>query len=110
MTKGEPGKVLLGFTLPMLGSVIFQQMYNIIDSVVAGKCIGPDALAAVGVSYPITMIFVAIAMGMNVGCSVLNIAALWSKKNERIKNYRIYGAQFCFRSKSVTYDFRADRL
>lgn len=80
MTKGEPGKVLRGFMLPMLGSVVFQQMYNIIDSMVAGKCIGPDALAAVGVSYPITMIFVAIAMGMNVGCSVLISQFFGAKK------------------------------
>lgn len=85
MTKGEPGKVLLGFMLPMLGSVVFQQMYNIIDSVVAGKCIGPDALAAVGVSYPITMIFVAIAMGMNVGCSVLISQLFGAKKMKELK-------------------------
>lgn len=85
MTEGEPRKVLLGFMLPMLGSVIFQQMYNIIDSVVAGKCIGPDALAAVGASYPITMIFVAIGLGMNVGCSVLISQLFGAKKMEELK-------------------------
>ncbi|MEG1292058.1 MAG: MATE family efflux transporter, partial [Lachnospiraceae bacterium] len=85
MTKGEPGKVLLGFTLPMLGSVVFQQLYNIVDSVVAGKCIGPNALAAVGSSYPITMIFVAIALGCNVGCSVLISQLFGAKKLEDMK-------------------------
>lgn len=85
MTQGEPGKVLLGFTLPMLGSVVFQQMYNIVDSVVAGKCIGPNALAAVGASYPVTMIFVAIALGMNVGCSVLISQLFGAKKMETLK-------------------------
>ena len=48
-----------------------QQMYNIADSAIAGKFAGEDALAAVGASYPITMIFMAIAVGSNVGCAVI---------------------------------------
>ncbi|MEG0763184.1 MAG: MATE family efflux transporter [Oscillospiraceae bacterium] len=71
MTCGEPSALLRRFTLPMLGSVIFQQLYNITDSVVAGKFAGVDALAAVGASYPITMIFMAIATGYNIGVSVI---------------------------------------
>ncbi len=71
LTKGSPDRLLWTFTLPMLGSVVFQQLYNIVDSVVAGKFIGDEALAAVGASYPITMIFMAVAIGMNVGCSVI---------------------------------------
>ncbi len=71
LTKGSPNRLLWMFALPMLGSVIFQQLYNIVDSVVAGKFIGDEALAAVGASYPVTMIFMAVAIGMNVGCSVI---------------------------------------
>ncbi|MBO4264857.1 MAG: MATE family efflux transporter [Clostridia bacterium] len=71
MTKGNPSKVLISFTLPMLLSIVFQQMYNMADSIIAGKVLGVDALAAVGASYPITMIFMAVATGMNVGCSVV---------------------------------------
>ena len=85
MTQGEPRKVLIGFALPMLGSAVFQQMYSIVDSVVAGKCIGPDALAAVGASYPITMIFVAIGLGMNVGCSVLISQLFGARKLTELK-------------------------
>lgn len=55
----------------MLVSVMFQQMYNIADSIVAGKFVGVGALAAVGASYPITMIFMAVATGLNIGCSVV---------------------------------------
>ena len=55
----------------MLISVAFQQMYNIADSVIAGRFIGEDALAAVGASYPITMIFMAIAIGSCAGCAVI---------------------------------------
>lgn len=71
MTEGSPSRVLWAFSIPMLFSVIFQQLYNVVDSVVAGQCVGPDALAAVGASYPITMIFMAVATGCNIGCSVI---------------------------------------
>ena len=71
LTKGSPASVLWLFSIPMFISVIFQQMYNIADSVIAGKFAGEDALAAVGASYPITMIFMAIAVGSNIGCSVV---------------------------------------
>ena len=65
LTTGKPASVLLRFTLPLLLSVAFQQLYNIADSVIAGKFAGEDALAAVGASYPVTMIFMAVAFGMN---------------------------------------------
>lgn len=71
LTAGEPKKVLLEFCLPLFGSIIFQQLYNIADSLVAGKFIGNDALAAVGNSYEITLIFIAFAFGCNIGCSVI---------------------------------------
>lgn len=71
MTTGSPSRVLWRFTLPMLGSIVFQQLYNIADSVIAGRFIGEDALAAVGASYPITMLFMAVAVGTSVGCSVV---------------------------------------
>lgn len=48
LTVGSPSKVLWQFCLPMFGSILFQQLYNIADSLVAGKLIGENALAAVG--------------------------------------------------------------
>ena len=71
LTVGKPSQVLWQFCLPMFGSIIFQQLYNIADSLVAGKFIGENALAAVGNSYEITLIFIAFAFGCNIGCSVL---------------------------------------
>ena len=71
LTQGKPQSVLWRFSIPMFMSVIFQQMYNIGDSIIAGKFAGEKALAAVGASYPITMIFMAIAVGSNIGCSVV---------------------------------------
>ncbi|MCD8082520.1 MAG: MATE family efflux transporter [Clostridiales bacterium] len=71
LTVGKPESVLWQFCLPLFGSVIFQQLYNIADSLVAGKFIGENALAAVGNSYEITLIFIAFAFGCNIGCSVI---------------------------------------
>ena len=80
MTQGSPAKILIRFSIPMLLSVAFQQLYNVVDSVVAGKFVSVDALAAVGASYPITMIFMAVATGANIGCSVV-ISQLFGAKN-----------------------------
>lgn len=71
LTVGKPETVLWKFCLPLFGSVIFQQLYNIADSLVAGKFVGENALAAVGNSYEITLIFIAFAFGCNIGCSVI---------------------------------------
>lgn len=71
LTKEHPNKTLWRFLLPMLFSVMFQQIYNIADSMIAGRFAGENALAAVGASYPITIIFMAFAVGMNLGASVV---------------------------------------
>lgn len=85
LTQGSPAAVLWRFSIPMFISVIFQQMYNIADSVIAGKFAGEDALAAVGASYPITMIFMAIAVGSNIGCSVVISNLFGAQEYKRMK-------------------------
>lgn len=82
MTNGSVTPILLKFSIPMLISVMFQQMYSIADSVIAGQFINKDALAAIGASYPITMIFLAFGTGMNIGCSVV-ISMLFGAKDIR---------------------------
>ena len=71
LTVGKPSSVLWRFCLPLFASILFQQLYNIADSFVAGKFIGENALAAVGNSYEITLIFIAFAFGCNIACSVI---------------------------------------
>ncbi len=80
LTVGKPEAVLWKFCLPLFGSIIFQQLYNIADSLVAGKFIGENALAAVGNSYEITLIFIAFAFGCNMGCSVI-VSQLFGAKD-----------------------------
>ena len=82
LTVGQPDAVLRRFCLPLFGSVLFQQLYNLADSFAAGHFIGNDALAAVGNSYEITLIFLAFAFGCNIGCSV-TIAQLFGAKRYR---------------------------
>ena len=85
LTTGKPGKVLWQFCLPLFGSIIFQQLYNIADSFVAGKFIGDNALAAVGNSYEITLIFIAFAFGCNIACSVIAALFFGAKQCEDLK-------------------------
>jgi len=85
LTVGKPASVLCKFCLPLFGSIIFQQLYNIADSFVAGKFIGDNALAAVGNSYDITLIFIAFAFGCNIGCSVIAAQLFGAKKYKDLK-------------------------
>ena len=99
LTVGKPESVLCKFCLPLFGSIIFQQLYNIADSFVAGKFIGDNALAAVGNSYEITLIFIAFAFGCNIGCSVLAAQLFGAKRYNDMKTSvytsLITGAAIC---------------
>lgn len=85
LTVGRPSRVLWNFCLPLFGSVIFQQLYNIADSFVAGKFVGENALASVGNSYEITLFFIAFAFGCNIGCSVIVSNLFGAKKYGDLK-------------------------
>ena len=86
MTVGKPAKVLLAFSLPMLLSMAFQQMYNIADSVIAGKFVGDNALAAIGASFAVTMLFLSVAAGASVGSSVIVSQFFGVKKPDKMKS------------------------
>lgn len=85
LTVGEPRSVLWQFCMPLFASIIFQQLYNIADSLIAGKFIGENALAAVGNSYEITLIFIAFATGCNMACSVIASQLFGAKEYGRMK-------------------------
>lgn len=86
LTVGKPFPVLIRYALPLFGSIIFQQLYNIADSFVAGRWVGTDALAAVGNSYEITLIFIAFAFGCNIGTSVIVAKYFGAKNYEKAKS------------------------
>lgn len=91
LTVGNPQTVLFKFCMPLFGSIIFQQLYNIADSLVAGKFIGENALAAVGNSYEITLIFIAFAFGCNMGCSII-VSKLFGTKDFKGMKTAVYTA------------------
>ena len=85
LTVGNPGTVLWRLCLPLFGSVIFQQMYNIADSPIAGKFIGETALAAVGNAYEVTLLFLSVSFGCNIGCSVITAQQFGARQYGEMK-------------------------
>lgn len=71
LTEGKPFKLLFFFALPMVIGNLFQQLYNMVDSMVVGQFVGEDALAAVGSSFPVVFLAVAVAAGLSMGCTVV---------------------------------------
>jgi putative MATE family efflux protein len=80
LTSGPEGRLIFTFAVPMLIGNLFQQLYNMVDSVVVGQFVGKDALAAVGVSFPILFLLIALVMGMGMGSSIL-LAQYYGAKN-----------------------------
>lgn len=85
LTSENPMKALFFFTLPMLIGNIFQQLYNIVDSVIVGNFVSSDALAAVGASFPIVFLSISIASGLSMGCSVVISQQFGAKKIRDMK-------------------------
>ncbi len=85
MLTGHPGRALLLFALPMILGNLFQQFYNIVDSVVVGKFVSEEALASVGASYAITNVFIAVAIGGGIGSSVIISQFLGAEKLTEMK-------------------------
>ena len=85
MTKGAITPLLIRFTIPLVLGNLFQLTYNAADSIIVGKFVGEDALAAVGNSYEITLIFIAFAFGCNIGCSVIVSRYFGAKEYREMK-------------------------
>lgn len=85
LIHGNPGKSLFLFALPMIIGNLFQQFYNMADSIIVGNYVGEDALAAVGASYSFTTVFIMIAIGGGIGASVLASQYLGAEKYREMK-------------------------
>lgn len=70
MTEGTPAKLILGFAVPMLLGMLFQQFYSMVDSVIVGKCLGVDALAAVGSTGAINFMINGFVIGLCSGFAI----------------------------------------
>lgn len=85
LIQDNPGSALFRFAIPMIIGNMFQQFYNMADSVIVGKFVGEDALAAVGASYSFTTVFIMIAIGGGIGASVLTSQYLGAGKYREMR-------------------------
>lgn len=85
LIRKRPVSALLIFALPMMLGNFFQQLYTMADSVIVGRFVGEDALAAVGASYSLTNVFISIAIGGGVGASVITSQTFGRRDYPRMK-------------------------
>ena len=85
LIREKPLKALLLFAFPMIIGNLFQQFYTMVDSVVVGRFVSENALAAVGASYSLTNVFISIAIGGGVGASVLVSRYFGARDYRRMK-------------------------
>lgn len=94
MTEGNAFKLIIMFSLPMLLGNIFNQLYNVADSIIVGKFIGDNALAAVGTGFPIIFMITSLFSGFSTGATVLIAQFYGSRDFENMEKTAdtVYGA------------------
>lgn len=85
LTQGSEAKLIFNFALPMLIGNVFQQLYNTVDSIIVGNTIGKEALAAVGASFPIIFLLVALIMGVTMGATILIAQFFGARQMDEVK-------------------------
>ncbi len=84
MTQGKPGKQIVAFMIPMLLGNIAQQMYNTVDSIIVGRFVGDNALAAVGSAGPILNLLLVLFVGISVGVGIMVSQYFGAKQREEL--------------------------
>lgn len=87
MTTGNPWKIIIFFSIPVLVGNVFQQFYNMVDAIIVGQFLGEDALAAVGSTGSIMFLVLGFAMGIAQGFGVLISHAFGGKNYKLLKHY-----------------------
>lgn len=85
MTKGRPAAILLRFVIPLIIGNIFQQLYNMVDTIIVGRFVGQGALAAVGSTGTVMFLITGLAMGLTTGFAVLTAQMYGAKKEKRLR-------------------------
>ncbi|MCF8330945.1 MAG: MATE family efflux transporter [Bacteroidales bacterium] len=84
LTKGKESRRIIYFALPMLLGNVFQQLYNVVDTIIVGKYIGKEALAAVGASFPVIFVLVSLLIGVSAGVTILIAQYYGAKQFENV--------------------------
>ncbi len=85
LSIGNEGKLIFRFAIPMVLGNVFQQLYNVVDSVIVGNYIGKEALAAVGASFPIIFTLISLIIGIATGSTIIIAQYFGAKKIEQVK-------------------------
>ena len=85
LTEGGEAKVILFFSFPMILANLFQQLYNVVDTIVVGKYVGENALSAVGQAFPIVVVFLSLIMGFSLASNILIAQFLGAKRTEQAR-------------------------
>lgn len=84
MTEGKPWEKIVAFTVPLIIGNIAQQLYNTVDSIIVGRYVGDNALAAVGSAGPILNLLLVLFIGISVGSSVMVSQYFGAKEREEL--------------------------
>lgn len=87
MSQGSPMKLILSFAIPMLLGMLFQQFYNLVDTMIVGKTLGVDALAGVGATSGINFMIIGFCMGICTGFSIPVAQQFGAKKYSQLRKY-----------------------
>ena len=85
MTEGNEVSLLVRFSLPMLIGNVFQQFYNLVDSIIVGKFVGADALAAVGATASLNFMFFSVCLGLSIGVGIIISQYFGARQDEEVK-------------------------
>lgn len=85
LTVGKEGRLILNFALPMLLGNVFQQLYNVVDSIIIGKVLGTEALAAVGASFPLIFALISFVVGIAMGATIIVSQYFGAKQMDKVK-------------------------
>ena len=85
MTKGRPLPVILKFTIPLIIGNVFQQLYNMVDTIIVGRYVGADALAAVGSTGTVMFLLTGFSQGITAGFSILILQRYGAKDENGVK-------------------------
>ncbi|HPT02225.1 MAG TPA: MATE family efflux transporter [Bacteroidales bacterium] len=85
LTEGHSGRLIFQFAMPMLIGNVFQQMYNIVDSIVVGRYVGKQALAAVGASFPLIFMLISFVIGISMGATIMIAQYFGAKDMKNVK-------------------------
>lgn len=94
LTNGPEGRLIFRFAIPLIIGNIFQQLYNVIDSIIVGKILGEQALAAVGASFPVFYTLIAFVIGIGSGATVVISQYFGARSYEEVK--RAIGTFYIF--------------